>query len=139
MYACNSPKDLAHSRGMTGPVLYPDRYAWYVLASALDVMVTITVLTHLRAREVNLLAKWTIDQFGSWGLIGLKFVSVVLVVLICEFVGRRQPRTGRLLATLAIAASLLPVTAALVQAVYFGLRGELHFDAAPPIDKGMTY
>src|SRR3954464_993197 len=94
-------------------VLYPDRYAWYVLASALDVMVTVTVLVHLGAREVNTFAQWSIEHFGTWGLISLKFISVVLVVGICEFVGRRRPKMGQLLATLAIFASLTPVLAAM--------------------------
>src|SRR2546426_5662337 len=66
------------------PVLYPDRYAWYVLASSLDVMVTVTLLVHLGGREVNSFAQWSIERFGTWGLIGLKFLSVILVVAICE-------------------------------------------------------
>src|SRR5690349_11853101 len=99
-------------------VLYPDRYAWYVLASALDGMVTITVLVHLGAREVNTFAQWSIERFGNWGLIGLKFLSVILVVLICEYVGRRRRRLGAALATAAIFLSLIPVVAAMTQVVY---------------------
>jgi uncharacterized membrane protein len=107
------------------PVLYPDRYAWYVLASALDIMVTVSVLVHLGAREVNSFAQWSIERFGTWGLIGLKFLSVVLVVSICEHVGRRRPRAGAALATAAIFLSLIPVAAALAQVVYYTARGEL--------------
>lgn len=106
-------------------VLYPDRYAWYVLASALDIMVTVTVLVHLGAREVNTFAQWSIERFGTWGLIGLKFLSVIAVVAICEHVGRRRPRLGASLATIAIFLSLLPVAAALAQVLYFTVRGEL--------------
>ncbi|MFN0131521.1 MAG: DUF5658 family protein [Phycisphaerales bacterium] len=124
---------------MARPVLYPERYAWYVLASALDVMTTITVLVHLGAREVNTFAQWSIERFGSWGLIGLKFISVVLVVLICEYVGRKQPRTGRRLATGAIFISLLPVVAAIAQIIILAFRGKLQFVPWPPIDKGITY
>lgn len=112
-------------------VLYPDRYAWYVLASALDIMVTVTVLVHLGAREVNTFAQWSIDQFGTWGLIGLKFLSVILVLCICEFIGRRRERTGRMLATLAIALSLLPVTAALAQVAFLLATGRLELQEWP--------
>jgi Domain of unknown function (DUF5658) len=106
------------------PVLFPDAYAWYVLVSALDVMVTVAVLVHLGAQEVNTFAQWSIEQFGTWGLIGLKFLSVVLVVLICEYIGQRRAALGRRLAVAAIFLSLLPVAAALAQVVYFTARGE---------------
>ncbi len=107
------------------PVLYPDRYAWYVLASALDVMLTVTVLVHLHGREVNTLAQWSIDRFGTWGLIGLKFLSVILVVCICEYVGKHRRDVGRAVATIAIGISLVPVTAALVQIGALSLQGRI--------------
>jgi uncharacterized membrane protein len=115
----------------TRHVLYPDRYAWYVLTSALDVMVTVMVLVHLGAREVNTIAQWSINQFGTWGLIGLKFMSVALVIAICEYVGRRRERSGRWLATAAIFASLLPVFAAMTQVVYLLSRGEMEVQPWP--------
>jgi uncharacterized membrane protein len=117
--------------GTARPVLYPDQYAWYIFASALDIMVTVTVLVHLGAREVNMLAQRSIDLFGTWGLIGLKFLSVVLVVGICEFVGRRRPRAGRRLATAAILISLVPVFSAIIQAAALGLTGNLELVAWP--------
>jgi uncharacterized membrane protein len=113
------------------PVLYPDQYAWYIFASALDIMVTITVLVHLGAREVNMLAQRSIELFGTWGLIGLKFLSVILVVGICEFVGRRRPRAGKRLATAAILISLVPVFSAIIQAAALGVTGNLQFVAWP--------
>jgi uncharacterized membrane protein len=105
------------------PVLYPDRYAWYVLASSIDIMMTVTVLVHLGFGEVNTFARWSIDRFGTWGLIGLKFASVIVVVFICEFVGRRHPRLGGRIATLAIALSLFPVLAAIVQILFLLMGG----------------
>jgi uncharacterized membrane protein len=122
-------RNLLSSRGR--PVLYPDQYAWYILASALDIMVTITVLVHLGAREVNMLAQRSIDLFGTWGLIGLKFLSVILVVGICEFVGRRRPRAGKRLATAAILISLIPVVSAAIQAAALGMAGDLEFVSWP--------
>jgi len=109
-------------------VLYPDRYAWYVLVSALDIILTVTVLKHLGMREANTFAQWSINQFGTWGLIGLKFLSVIVVVLICEYIGNREIGRGRRLTTIAILISIFPVTAALVQVGYLGMGGEIHWE-----------
>lgn len=115
-------------------VLYPDMYAWYLLASALDVMVTVTVLVHLGAREVNTFAQWTLERLDVWGLIGLKFLSVIVVVLICEYVGRRRPGLGRSVAFIAIIASLAPVAAALAQTAYLTATDRLIIEPWPPDD-----
>ena len=112
-------------------VLYPDRYAWYVLVSALDIMLTVTLLVHLGAREVNMLAQRSIELFGTWGLIGLKFFSVVLVVAICEWVGRVRIASGRRLATAAIFISLFPVTAAVVQVAFVLAFGDIQWEEHP--------
>jgi uncharacterized membrane protein len=122
------PKEAAMARRH---VLYPDRYAWYVLVSALDIIVTVTVLVHLGAREVNTFAQWSIERFGTWGLIGLKFASVIVVVLICEHIGRKHERAGRWLATAAIVLSLMPVAAALGQVAYLLLTGRLEVQEWP--------
>lgn len=116
------------------PVLYPDMYAWYILVSALDIIVTVTLLVHfghLGAHEANTFAQWTIDLCGTWGLIGLKFLSVCLVVGICEFIGRRRERAGRRLAFAAIFISLMPITAALIQTGYYAATGELIIERWP--------
>lgn len=102
-------------------VLYPDRYVWYVFVSALDIILTVTVLVHLGMREVNTFAQWSIDHFGTWGLIGLKFLSVILVVFICEYIGRRDTRRGRQLTIIAIGLSLIPVSAAIAQIGYLAV------------------
>lgn len=113
--------------------LYPDHYVWYVFASALDIMVTVTVLVHLGAREVNTFAQWSIEQFGTWGLIALKFLSVFVVIAVCEIVGRRRQRLGKYLAFGAIIASLFPVMAALAQVLILNLRGRLIYQEWPPV------
>lgn len=113
------------------PVLYPDRYAWYILASTLDIVVTVSVLVHYGAREVNSLAQASIELFGTWGLIGLKFLTLVIVIAICEYIGRRQPRLGRMLATIAIAVSLAPVLAATTQVFWLWGRGEIEHTEWP--------
>ncbi len=107
-------------------VLYPDHYAWYLLGSALDIVVTTFILEHMGlgnehgvepvGREVNVLAARLIDVMGIWGLIALKFSTVIVVILVCETVGRRRPRLGRALATTAVVLSALPVGLGLLQA-----------------------
>ncbi len=97
------------------PVLYPNLYAWYILASSLDIMLTYAIVWKFGGREVNAVAARLIERFEHWGLIGLKFATVVLVVAICELVGRRNPGLGRRLAIAAIGLSAFPVGAGLVQ------------------------
>jgi uncharacterized membrane protein len=113
-------------------VLYPNQYVWYVFASALDIMLTVTVLVHLGMREANTFAQWSIDRFGTWGLIGLKFLSVIVVVMICEYIGRADERRGRRLSTIAIGLSLIPIAAALAQTAYLALWGEVYWETWPP-------
>lgn len=102
------------SGALQQPALYPDHYAWYVLVSALDVMVTWVVLT-LGGAEVNAVALAALRAGGVWGLLALKTASIVVVVLICEYVGRARPGTGLSVARLAVMVSSLPVVAGLLQ------------------------
>ncbi len=99
-------------------VLYPDRYVWYVLVSSLDLIMTNTVLNYLGFYEVNTIAQKAIEWMGFWGLIGFKFATVILVVLICEWVGCRRRELGRKLATWAVVISAFPVVAALAQVAW---------------------
>ena len=103
-------------------LLYQDHYSWYLLAASLDVMVTTAIIEHFNGREVNKLANHLIEQYGLWGLVGLKFSTVIFVIMVCEFVGRKNFGKGRRLATLAIVISALPVGLGLIQ-IYLWSRG----------------
>ncbi len=96
-------------------VLFPDLYAWFVLASALDILLTHSIIQHLGGVEVNTIADWFIRTFDWWGAIVLKFATVLFVIGVCEVVGQRRARRGRFLATLAVILGFLPVTAGLAQ------------------------
>ena len=96
------------------PMLYQQAYAWFVLVSALDIMLTWTVL-FLGGEEVNVLADLVIAHAGARGIVIYKFCLVVFVVLICEVVGRRNARLGRQLARWSVAATAIPVALSLVQ------------------------
>ncbi len=110
-------------------VLYPNHYCWFVLFSALDIMLTHTILEKFRdfgGRELNTFADFVIHQAGLNGAIGLKIASVVTVILVLEYVGRSRPTTGLTLANCVVAMSVVPVALALVQlgAVGFGWVGQ---------------
>lgn len=94
---------------------YPDLYAWYILASSLDIMMTYLIVWKFGGREVNGIAQQFIDLLGHWGLILLKFSTVILVVLICEVIAKRSDKAGKMLATAAIVISAMPVGLAILQ------------------------
>jgi len=109
----------------THGVLYPNVYVWYLFLATLDVLLTFLILSDFfadadvyappRGREVNPLADWILRTLGPVGLIAFKFMLVLLVVGICEIVGRRKQQTGRRLAEWAVALSAVPVVVTLVQ------------------------
>jgi len=101
---------------------YQDRYVWLVLVSALDIILTMLVLYAWDGHEVNPVAHAVISHMGFVGAIGLKFGIVVLVILVCELIGRRSDREGRRLATAAIIINAAPVAYTFL----------LLFAAAPP-------
>lgn len=103
------------SPGPARGVLYPNHYVWYMFASALDIMMTYAIIWKLGGREVNAIAARLVEHLGHWGLILLKFATVIVVVGVCEFVGRTRPALGRRLAVAAIVSSAFPVGYGVVQ------------------------
>ncbi len=111
----NARPSLGLSRGPSRGVLFTGLYSWYILAATLDVVLTHTILHHFGGSEVNRLADALIQRHGVAGMIGLKYSSIVLVVIICEYVGRRDTHLGQRLAMVAIAMSALPVGVGLLR------------------------
>jgi len=89
-------------------MLYQTAYLWFVLVSALDIMLTWKILDK-GGDEVNPIAREVIDLWGLEGAILFKFALVTWVVIACELIGRRRPVTGRRLAWIAVAISASPV------------------------------
>ncbi len=97
-------------------MLYPKLYVWYVLFASLDIMITWIVL-HFGGAEVNPMAAVIIERYNLPGMVVYKFTLVLLVILICEAVGRARDRVGRRLAEWAVAITLIPVVVSLAQLV----------------------
>jgi hypothetical protein len=95
-------------------MLYPIAYKWFVFISAADVVLTWFILL-LGGSEVNILADTVIAHAGLKGILIYKFCLVILVVLLCEIIGRRRPRVGRNLARWAVAITAIPVVLSVVQ------------------------
>lgn len=90
-------------------VRYQNAYTWLVLVSSLDLMLTMLVLYVWQGFEVNPVAQAIIDEMGFVWAIAFKFAIVVLVVVICEVIGRRDDRGGRTLAVAAVLINSIPV------------------------------
>ena len=90
------------------PVLHPNEYVWFVFFSAMDVLLTWAILA-AGGGEVNPIAENVIMMWGLNGAIGFKFGLTLFVIGVCEFVGRKRERTGRLLARTAVVVSAFPV------------------------------
>lgn len=88
---------------------YPNAYVWLVFVSVLDLLLTMFVLYLWEGYEVNPIAAAIIDHMGFRWAIVFKFGLIVLVIIICEILGRRHDPTGRKLATIAVVISTLPV------------------------------
>ena len=96
-----------------------------MLVSALDIMLTATIIARLGGVEVNGIAQRVIELGGLPGLIAFKFAIVVAVVAIWEYIARRQPATGKRLAEWAVALSSVPVVLGLVQIAAGVMAGRL--------------
>ena len=95
-------------------MLFQNNYVWFVLVSALDLMLTWVVLL-LEGVEVNPLADAVLQYAGLPGLVIFKFALVVFVVVMCEWAGRRNARAGFKLSEWAVAITAIPVVVAFVQ------------------------
>ena len=95
-------------RGWFPQVQFPNYYVWFVLFGSMDIMLTWVIL-HLGGSEVNPIARRIIDRWDLPGAIAFKFTLMIIVLLVCEFVGTRRRALGLLLAIVAIVVSAFPV------------------------------
>ncbi|MGH7243730.1 MAG: DUF5658 family protein [Phycisphaerales bacterium] len=100
------------------PILYPKTYAAFLVVAAMDVICTWIVLA-LGGREINAFANMFLQRWDVHGLLALKFSVCVMVLLTCEFVGRRRPETAVRLAIAALVLNIFPVVVGAIQLVGF--------------------
>lgn len=98
-------------------VRYPGIYTWYVFVSALDVMFT-WVLLHFGGEEVNQVADFVLQRWDLVGLVIFKFMLVMFVICVCEYVGRTRPKMGRYLGEWAVGITWIPVLLAILQLLF---------------------
>ncbi|MBX3356849.1 MAG: hypothetical protein KF745_00320 [Phycisphaeraceae bacterium] len=108
------PESKAQSLCPVRPVANAEPYVWLVLVGALDVILTWIVL-FFGGSEVNPIAERALAVAGHWGLIGLKFTVVCVVVLICEYIAMHRPALSRRVAVVGVAISSIPIVMALAQ------------------------
>lgn len=101
----------AASRAVLRPdaIVNPSRlYPWLLLLALLDVFFTSHIL-NFGGIEVNAIADRILQRSGVLGLLVFKISSIVLVVLICEYIARRGDRRATRLAEWGIALNAIPV------------------------------
>jgi hypothetical protein len=113
-------ESVAPPLALDAPAMFANLYCWFVLLSAMDIILTHTILFRFKelgyfAAELNTFADWVIRKAGLWGAILLKCASIVTVVFIIEVIGRRRRQTAHTLACCVVAMATVPVFVALVQ------------------------
>lgn len=100
------------------PILYEEPLKWFLLLSCLDIFFTWIVL-HMGGSEVNWLANYILTHGDLYGLVAFKFTMVVIIILLCDFVGRRNDIRGRFIAKAAVIITSFPVILASMQLLIF--------------------
>jgi len=102
------------------PLRYPRLYLGLIAAAAGDALLTWVVLS-LGGSEANPIANAILAFYGWAGMVGFKFAMMTVVIVFCEWVGRRRDPSGRRLAIIAIAIQFIPLLAVIAQwLVYHG-------------------
>lgn len=93
---------------LTRHMRYPNTYAWLLLLSSMDIMLTWVILL-FEGQEVNPIARWVIDHYSLTGMIVYKFTLIVFFIVICEIVGTLRDSTGWLLSKFSVLVACVPV------------------------------
>lgn len=102
---------------------FPDAYAWLLLLSALDVILTWVIL-FFGGHEVNPLANQVYIKWDLEGMIVYKFALILFFIAICEIVANLRRTTGKMLSRVSVIIAAFPVVWSLtLLSRYFGLIG----------------
>jgi len=100
------------------PLLFPRLYLGLIAAAAGDALLTWVVLS-LGGSEANPIADAILAFYGWAGMVGFKFAMMTVVIVLCEWVGRRRLPAGKRLAIIAIAIQFIPLLAVIAQWVVY--------------------
>lgn len=89
-------------------MLFPNLYTCFVFIASLDIITTWTILW-LGGEERNPLADFILNLGDMPLMVAFKLFMTVLVVVICEIVGRKHWATAKRLALFAVSVSSIPV------------------------------
>ena len=89
-------------------MLYETQYVWFIFVSSMDLMMTWIIL-YLGGWEANPVARHVLDAFGMNGMVVFKMSLVVLVIVLCEWVGRKSHIAGKRLAIAGVVVTCIPV------------------------------
>lgn len=109
---------------LAAPCRYLDIHAWFLCLALLDVVLT-TIILRLGGSEANAVARGVLHAAGVEGMVAFKFAAAVLVLCICEAVGRRREPLGRNIALFGVAANTVAVTLGAMYLVLFSTAGYL--------------
>ncbi len=114
--------DNSRPAGLAGilrrPMLYDEPLKWFIFLSVMDLLFTCIVL-RFGGIEVNWIARKFLETWDLYGLLGFKLAMVILIILLCDFVGRRNKERGRFIAFTAVGLTSIPVILAIVQLLLF--------------------
>ncbi len=68
---------------------------FFILANALDAIMTKLLLNFEQFRESNWLADYILDNYGMRGMVYYKFITVAIVAVIAQIVARKNLRMAR--------------------------------------------
>lgn len=97
--------------GLKTSMRYPNHYVWLVFMASMDAIMTYLVL-FFGGAEANPIARRILFTWGWQGMVVYKFALILLSIVICEIVGRKNDKLGRRFAVFAIIAQIVPVTIA---------------------------
>lgn len=79
-----------------------------MLVGTLDILITYLIL-RLGGSEANPVARLGLELLGHWGLVIVKFPSLIVVIGICEWLAARRATLGKRVAEWSVAVSCFPV------------------------------
>ncbi len=117
---------------------FPTEYGLFVTVNLLDLFITMLFIRYGGA-EANPAARWMLLSFGKTGFVAYKIVLMLLVIALCEVIGRKRRGMARALIWFGIVAiTLVAVTSAVRYYNYMQAPDRGRVSAEPGLGRGDT-